>query len=732
MSATATPAPPRLRQDLVLSRQDTPEGARFVLKDPRNGAFFRMQEAEHAIVRRLDGATPLDAVAAGVSQELGVDASAEDVAPFVEQLDRRGLLDKGAATLPQAGGGFLRGTLLYFRFAAFDPDRFLSRHVGKVGFFFTPWFVAGAALLVLWALGATVAWREEIARDITRLWRPEMLFLAWATILGVTTLHEFAHGFTCKRFGGEVREMGFMLIYFQPAFYCNVSDAYLFPQKSRRLWVTASGILFELFLWGLATLAWRVLERDTFLSAMALVVMAMTGIRAFFNLNPLIKLDGYYLLTDLVDCPNLRPRAFAYLGSRFRALWGGESTVPEPSPRERRIFLFYGLVAGVFSYWLLTQILLGLGAYLTWKYQGWGFAMIAGLTAATFVPRPTLPKWWRLALLSGTLATLLAFLPVGHAVSGEFDLLPGDNADVRAEIEGVLEELFVAEGTRVAALDPIARVSDRDLRARLAMAEAEIGEHEARLRLLRAGPRPEELEVARISVRKARDRLGHGQGELERVRKLAVQGLESEAALERAEKEVAVLGHEVEECATRLAALEAGCRPEEIVEVERRIDRTRAESARLQGDIARAVVRAPHGGTVTTPRLREKLGEYLKKGDLIAEVHETRTMTAEVAVPEREIAAVRPGMPATLRFRSVPDRTFEGTVAAIGAAARVEAEGAREARTVTVRIAVDNPDGLLRPNLTGFARIDAGDRKALDAVTGGVRRFVRLEFWSWW
>lgn len=100
-------------------------------------------------------------------------------------------------------------------------------------------------------------------RDVARLYRFDALLLAWVTILLVTTAHEFAHALTCKRFGGEVHEIGFLLLYFQPAFYCNISDAWLFPEKSKRLWVTFAGAYLETFVWSIATLVWWVAETDT-------------------------------------------------------------------------------------------------------------------------------------------------------------------------------------------------------------------------------------------------------------------------------------------------------------------------------------------------------------------------------------------------------------------------------------------------------------------------------------
>src|SRR5439155_2123288 len=128
-----------------------------------------------------------------------------------------------------------------------------------------------------------------------------------------TTLHEFAHGLTCKHYGGEVHEIGFLLMFFIPCFYCNVSDAWLFDRKSKRLWVTFAGAYCDLCLWAVAVFVWRLTVADTMVYYVAWVALSVCGARIFFNFNPLLKLDGYYLLSDWVEIPNLRQRSWAFV-----------------------------------------------------------------------------------------------------------------------------------------------------------------------------------------------------------------------------------------------------------------------------------------------------------------------------------------------------------------------------------------------------------------------------------
>ena len=160
------------------------------------------------------------------------------------------------------------------------------------------------------------------------------------------------------------------------------------------------------------------------------------------------------------------------------------------------------------------------------------------------------------------------------------------------------------------------------------------------------------------------------------------------------------------------------------------IAHSEAERSHLEGEVARAWVTAPHGGVVVTPKLRERIGEYVKPGDLVAEVYALETVTAEIAVPEQDIGEVRVGRPGSVRLRAYPERAFDGRVIAI-AAATMETEGQR-GRVVKATIELSNAAGLLKPSMTGYARISCGKRRALDVLTRSLRRFVRLEFWSWW
>lgn len=737
-------AAPRLRDDLLISKQETREETFFVVKDPATRRFFRFREAEYCVARQLDGATPLETVRERVARELGADPEPQVLEGFVAQLGRQGLLaPEGDAPLPgRPANKFFGGNAVWFRVKAFDPDRLFNRLYPHVRFCFTPGFVALAIAVIVTGLGIVLSNQAAIGPDLQRLWGAHGVALVWAAVFVVTILHEFAHGLTCKHFGGEVHELGFLLIYGGPAFYCNVSDSWLFPEKSKRLWVMAAGGFFELFVWGLAAIAWRITEPGTWLGSATLVIVLTSGVRQFFNLNPLIKLDGYYLLSDWLEIPNLRVRAFGYVREGIKRFLGFAPPADgTPTARERWIFAAYGVVAATFSYWLLTNFVMYLGRTLTHHYQGWGFIAFAGLAnlalgnplkkvlPAEPVRLAAIPRRVKTLTLAAIALVLLAVVRINLTASGDLRILPAQNADVRAPIEGLIERVYVDEGAHVATGDTIVRLAARDDAARLLSIQGTIAAQQSRLQLLRAGPQHNEIEVARLALNAATEHLRFANTELQRLQALNAAQAASRAELEQAQERVAGLTSERDESQARLNLLLAGTRPESLATVEHEIASSVAERQRLEARLAQLAVTAPHPGVITTPKLKQRLGEYVRAGDLIAKVYGVETVRAEIAVPEREVGDVAVGQRGALRLRAFPERAFEGRVTEIAPAAELTPAGER---IVRVTIEIPNDSGFVKPEMSGFARIYAGKRTALDVLTRRFRRFVRVEFWSWW
>src|SRR5205814_9938277 len=183
----------------------------------------------------------------------------------------------------------------------------------------------------------------------------------------------------------------------------------------------------------------------------------------------------------------------------------------------------------------------------------------------------------------------------------------------------------------------------RDYKAELRKTRADIEEKQSQLKLLRAGPRVEEIDLDRTLVAKADERLTFGRGHLERDKLLVEQKLISENEFEQTKEMVAVRGKELQEARERLNVLLAASRPEEIEALEADIRRLDAQQGYLQDQLKSLKVTSPIAGVITTHKLREKIGQIVRKGDLIADVHALKTVTVQIAVPEDEIADVQLG-----------------------------------------------------------------------------------------
>jgi putative peptide zinc metalloprotease protein len=804
-------AAPKLRGDLIIRQQAFGNGITLVVKDPAARRFFRFGEVEHFVAQQLDGATPLDVVRGRVEERFGQPLPEQTLRHFVEQFRRFRLLDDGTERREdELAHQRVRGSLLYIRVKAFDPDQLLDWLVTRVNVVFTRTFLLASAATIVIALAVTAVGWPQFTRDLTRLYRFDAVLLAWATLLSVTTAHELAHGVTCKRFGGRVNEIGFMLLYFQPAFYCNVSDAWLIPEKSKRLWVTFAGAYSEMLVWALATVAWRVTESDTWINFVALVIMATSGVKTLFNLNPLIKLDGYYLLSDYLEIPNLRQKSFAALKARARGLWNLSSDALRVRGREEWIYLGYGALAALYSTCLITLIAWNFGTFLMTRYGGLGFIAFAALLLTAF-HRPlqrvasnatsmfrypqTLGSWKRgprRLVLAAFLLGVLGVMSAELKVSGDFRIVPGHNADVRAQVDGIIAQVHKDEGDAVNEGDVIVRLDDRDYRAELEKTDAEIEETHARLEMLEAGSRREELELARTeletatmrhehgeqmyegasrfrdaelaksqtSVEKAEQRLQFARNELDRLRTLFDSALVSRKTVEETEELVTVRQKELEEAQGsakmvvahdmsdarrerdltnqelrraqgRLRVLLAGSRPEEIKATQAEISRLMAHRTYLQQQLQLVEVSSPAAGVIATARLKERLGERIGRGDLIAKVYEQSTVTAEIMVSEKEIADVRVGQTVVLKARAFPDKSFTSRIAAIAPAA-VEDNSGLGGRAIRVMAEIDNGSHLLKAEMTGNAKIYAGRQRISDLATRRLAHYIRVEFWSWW
>jgi putative peptide zinc metalloprotease protein len=458
---------PCLRADLSFHEQRYGAESSYVVKDIAAQRYFRFGLTEVHVMRAFDGRhTPQEIAALLVEQ--GMRISARAVEQFARKLASAGLLERTMAertTLEmerlradrRTRRKLFRGEALRMRWSFGDPDALLSRTLPYVRWMFTPAFLA--ASLVLFAIYLIVLgqrWPEYVGA-LQSSYSPTALTVGHvivfiATALVVVLIHELGHAYTCKYFGGEVRELGFMLLYFQPAFYCNVSDAWSFPERRARLWVTAAGSWIQLVVAAVAAIVWYAAAPGTLVAEVSAAAMLVGGVMTLLtNMNPLLPLDGYFALTDWLDIPNLRQRAFAHVAWWIkRNLLRVEAPEPVAAPRERRVFFIYGTLAVAY-----VSLTFAVFAVLVSRWVGQAFGALGVFVVAlagVFAMRNNVAAWLRTTLFAirsrsarrrlgsmrlGLLVLLVVVvglvIPKAQTTAGAFVVRPAspDSVDVR-------------------------------------------------------------------------------------------------------------------------------------------------------------------------------------------------------------------------------------------------------------------------------------------------------------
>lgn len=748
--ATAVDAPiRRARTDLMSTRRVEGEQVAYVVHDPVRGAYFQLGEDAFHVLELLDGRrTPAD-----VSREFLVRHEADlptDLLPqFVSQLEKLGLLE---VPPEEASSPFRRAAprpglfsqLLFLRVRTVDPQRYLNAVHRCVGPLFSGWALFAALASVATAIAVLSEGWADLWSQAAALYRPASIATLWVAFLGVILVHETAHGVTCVHFGGRVREMGFLLIYLMPGCYTDVSAAWMFPKRSQRLWVSLAGVIAEGFLWSVCVFLWRLATPESLLHNVCRSVILLSGVGILFNLNPLIKLDGYYALSDALALPNLRSRSMSHLG---RAAWalltGFRVSAPSATQRERRIFLVYGLLALVYTALLLGAILLGLGGSLVEHLGGVGGALFAWFAFALLSPsvwrfgsgiramadetgkRQSLRRPLLLLALAASAAGVAWLIPMQLKVTGPFVLAAAERGHARVPLPGLVLEVLVAEGDRVKAGDPVARLDSTPFELERAKAAAALERAKADLALLEAGPRPEEIARAESKVAVARMKAEAAAKSLERNQDLHKRGMLSLELLEAAERAHDVAVSEQAQTESEVALLKAGSRKEEVDGARAKVREAEHALAQAEYRLSRTTMKAPIAGTVVTQDPGALAGKYVEAGIEVCEIAVLDRLVAEIEVPEKELADVKRGARVSLKAASLPGETFGGEAGSL-APVLDERGGIRIAR---VRCVVTDPDGRLRPGMTGEARIDCGERRSLSIFGRKLIRLLRIEFW---
>ena len=500
-SAEERPIGMRTRSDLLV-RESVYQGEMcWIVKDPLAMKYFRLRKPEYLIFRALEGEVSYLELKRSLDREFPEKVTrTESVQQLVISLHRSGLLlsESTGQTRPlekrrnkelrQKAIGLL-SSLIALRLPGFDPEWILSFLYPKVRWFFTLWFTFIVGLTCL-AAGTLVLtnWNEFYSRlpEFQRFFAFENLLFMGAILIVTKTIHEFGHGLMCKHFGGECHEIGFMLLVLTPAMYCNTSDSWVMPNRWHRIAIGAAGMYVEVFLAAICTFVWW-FTNPGWIHYLALNIMFLSSVSTIvFNANPLLRYDGYFILSDLLEIPNLAQKAKQSLLSRLRVACLGMKPIQTGNMPERhqKIFAIYSVASFVYRWFVMLMIFW----FLAEIFEPMGLAVVGhlligiSLVGMIVVPMYKLTKFFLYpgrfrevkkfrAYATGCVllfaAGLIVWAPLPHFVWGHFVVRPKNPQTVVVTQPGILVDVKVQPGDAVKKGDVLAVLENRMLNIEL-------------------------------------------------------------------------------------------------------------------------------------------------------------------------------------------------------------------------------------------------------------------------
>lgn len=587
---------PRLRTHARIHRHEYRDQVWYVLEDLSSGKNHRFSPAAYQFIGLMDGTRTVQELWESASRELGDDAPSQDeviqllgqlhladvlqtdITPDMLELSRRYDKQQRRKWMQKLAQP------LAVRIPIFDPEHFLTATVPYVRPLFS-WLglIVWASVVLLGVVLAGAHWTDLTEGVIDRVLAPQNLLAVWLAYPLVKAIHELGHAYATKVWGGECHEIGVMLLVLVPVPYVEASSSATFREKRRRMLVAGAGIMVELFLASLALFLWLNVEPGM-VSSFAYSVMLIGGVSTlFFNGNPLLRFDGYYVFSDWLEIPNLATRSKRYLGFLVQKhLFRVEDLKTPVQARGEKFWLFaYGVASMLYRLIIMFVIVLFIatkffiiGALLAIWAVVMQLLVPMGKSVSFVLTNPKMRRRRSRAVLISTaiiggVIGLVTLVPVPLTTQVEGVLWLPERSQVRAGAGGFVSRLVAAEGSSVSVGDPLVESEDPLLNVQVVL-------HEARLRELKA--------------------------------RLTAKQFEDPAAADVVRREMEAVQADLELARERLDAL---------------------------------VVRSRADGVFIVPRAMDLPGRYVRRGELLAYVNEQGTPTVRVAVGQSEIGLVR-------------------------------------------------------------------------------------------
>ncbi len=643
------PLPLRKRGDLEISESTFQLEKSWIVKDPVSLKYHRLREAEKIVLDMLDGKTTLREIKETLQDRYPTKiARITDLQQLLSSLFRAGML---LSNSPGQAEQLLKrhrenqrrewtqrlSNILSIRFPGVDPERLLDWLHPNFGWIFDR---TGIIIWLIFAISAGSLLLANFAEFHSRLpgfyeFFSVSNFFWLALVMAVTKIcHELGHGLSCKHFGGECHEIGLMLLVFTPAMYCDTSDSWLLPNKWHRAFIGAAGMYVEVFLASVATFVWWNTQPGL-LNYMCLNVIFVSSVSTIiFNANPLLRYDGYYILSDILEIPNLAQKSRLAMLNILRVTCLGLEPVSSRQLPQRNQILFACYSVASFCYrwfvlimivWFVSRIFEPYGLQIIGKlviamsavglivmplWQLWKFMSVPGR-----MQEVKMPRLMTTCLVVAMLIGFVVFVPLPRHVMTSVVIRPDEAERVYVSVPGKLAELYVRPGSEVAAGQPLAQLVNYDADLRIAALRGERAQQETRLTSLR--------------IRQATD---------------------PQASL-------------------RIPAAAAM-----LADIEEQLTQLREDQARLRltAKISGTVLlpnEVPDSGSAGelpgwsgTPFDGENQGSYLETGTLLCTIGDPRKMQATLVFDQRDVRRVQPGQPVQILLDEYPGHVLQGRV----------------------------------------------------------------------
>ena len=714
---------PALRGDLSISKQYFEGRAYYVVKDPISLQYFRLTAEDYALATLFNGKRTFGQIRDGWAKgqphlrlDFTPDELNERVLKFANDLALlqflnvqgqrvKARLDATKRQKAKKGGLYaFTNQVFFFRKALFDPDRLFARMAKPLW-----WIWTKATFWISWAiiaLGAAVFIynADHLDQALANLFNWHNIALMWVTTILIKSIHELGHGLTCKHFGGEVHEIGVMTMVFTPYFFVNVSDSWTMPDRKHRMLVSFAGIYVELVFAALAAFLWVVIAPGWFKDFLFNIIIVSSVSTLLFNANPLMRFDGYYIMIDAIETPNLQQKSRALVQNTVTHWLFGKGTKGEllsrmPLPKKRLLLFYtYAVLSWLYGYYVIYKLIvfmaphlqpLGLEGLADWfaflaltgwvVVPMWHFVKHLNLSSDDLKPGG---RWRRIGWVFGIpLAAFIGFcfVPVEKEITRHGAVELADPEIVHPDAVGFISEVRVREGQVVKAGDVLGVLENREMKQNLEVQKQSVHEYELRMQQALGLGKTEEIRVLENMMASAKNTL-----------------------------------------------------------------------AKLQQDVNRLELRAKTGGVILSREIEQRVGQLLRPPqDAFSEIGSLNPMKIKVPLSESEVRYVKPGNPVTLIADAFPGKKFEGVVAgqpmelddhnfplAFSKERGGDVSTYHDAtghdklldHVYVVTVEVQNPENLLRYGMTARAKIATGKRPYGKIVLQWITDLISLDY----